>query len=147
MSLNKHNQEDIEKEIKNLISKYAQSIDNASDINLASQIWLKSPEVSFIHPRGHEHGWEEIKKNFYGETMDNWFIKRKLNIYNISIQVFGDTVITEFYWQFDATFKDGDQLRTEGRESQVYIRNEESQWVLIHVHYSNMPVEGEREGF
>lgn len=61
---NHHDQEGIEKEIKFLISKYAQSVYQASDPTLASQIWSKSPEASFIHPRGHEHGWEEIKGIF-----------------------------------------------------------------------------------
>lgn len=79
--------------------------------------------------------------------MGNRFAQRRLNIYDISVKVFGETVFAEFYWNFDATFNDGVSLKTEGRETQVYVRNEESQWVLIHVHYSKMPVTGEREGF
>jgi len=31
---------------------------------------LNSPDVSFINPAGHEHGWEEIKRNFYEKTME-----------------------------------------------------------------------------
>src|SRR5213596_3179759 len=41
--------------IRNLIEKYAKSIDGA-DTALAAEVWLDSPEVSFIHPLGHEHG-------------------------------------------------------------------------------------------
>ena len=43
-----------EQEIRLLVASYAKSID-AADAKLASQIWLNSPEVSFIHPLGHEH--------------------------------------------------------------------------------------------
>src|SRR5882757_4033196 len=47
-------------DIRGLIEKYAKSVDGA-DTNLAAQVWLDSPDVSFIHPRGHEHGFEQIK--------------------------------------------------------------------------------------
>lgn len=40
------------------------SIEGA-DIDLASQVWLDSPDVSFIHPQGHEHGYEQIQQNVY----------------------------------------------------------------------------------
>jgi hypothetical protein len=39
--------------IRGVIEKYAKSIDGA-DTALASEIWSKSPDVSFIHPRGYE---------------------------------------------------------------------------------------------
>src|SRR5437868_498285 len=57
-----------EEEIKSLITKYAQSVDEA-DTNLASQVWCNSPEASFIHPLGHEHGFEQIKENVYNKLM------------------------------------------------------------------------------
>jgi hypothetical protein len=41
--------------IRGLIARYAESVD-AADIQLASTIWANTPDVSFIHPRGHEHG-------------------------------------------------------------------------------------------
>ena len=50
--------------IRSLVAKYAQSIDEASTA-LASDIWLNSPNVSFIQPRGHQVGWEAIHENFY----------------------------------------------------------------------------------
>ena len=53
-----------DEEIKAVIDAYAKSIDDA-DINLASEIWSSSEEASFIHPRGHERGWEQVKRNFY----------------------------------------------------------------------------------
>jgi len=30
-----------------------------ADTELAVTLWLTGPEVSFIHPRGHERGWED----------------------------------------------------------------------------------------
>jgi ketosteroid isomerase-like protein len=137
----------IENEIKEIIALYAKSVD-ALDLTLASQIWLDSSEVNFIHPRGHEKGFEEVKNNFYIGTMGNRFSERRLNVFDVSVQVYGDTAIAEFYWYFIARFKeDGTIKETKGRESQVYIKNEVSEWKLVHVHYSSMPVTGEREGF
>lgn len=134
-------------EIKDVIAKYAKSIDEA-DLNMALEIWLNSPEVTFIHPKGYERGFEEVKNNFYIKTMENNFSERRLNVFDISIQIYGDTAIAEFYWYFIAKFKeDGAIIETKGRESQVFVKNENSDWKLVHVHYSNMPVTGEREGF
>ncbi len=54
--------------IKNQIATYLRSIDDA-DTKLASEVWSNSPDVSFIHPWGHERGWAEVKKNSYEGTM------------------------------------------------------------------------------
>ncbi len=132
--------------IRQMIAKYAQSIDEA-DTTLASQIWSDSPEVSFIHPLGHEHGLEQIKQNVYKHLMGDTFSERKLSIHDISVHVYGDTAWAEFYWDFAAKFrKDGSPLTTHGRETQVY-RKEQGRWRLVHVHYSGMPVTQERQGF
>lgn len=133
--------------IKDNVAKYAKSIDEAN-LTLAADIWLDSPHATFIHPRGHERGFEEVKKNFYTGTMGDRFSERRLNVFDLTVQVHGDTAIAEFYWYFIAKFKeDGTFKETKGRESQVYIRNDVFEWRLVHVHYSNMPVTGEREGF
>ncbi|HMD98838.1 MAG TPA: nuclear transport factor 2 family protein [Terriglobia bacterium] len=133
-------------EIRHLIAKYAQSVDEA-DAALASQIWSDSPEVSFIHPLGHEHGLEQIEQNVYKHLMGDTFSERKLSIHDISAHVYGDTAWAEFYWDFNAKFrKDGSPITTHGRETQVY-RKEQGRWRLVHVHYSAMPVTEERKGF
>jgi hypothetical protein len=36
----------------------ARSVDEA-DTALAAQVWLDSPDVSFIHPLGHAHGFDQ----------------------------------------------------------------------------------------
>ncbi len=131
--------------IKSQIQKYKQAIDNA-DTLLASSIWAHTPEVSFIQPRGHQHGWQEINDGiykFFGET----FSKRSLNISNPKISVYDNVAWVEFYWVFDATLKKGDfPLQTKGRETQIW-RKINSQWLLVHVHYSNMPITQAGKGF
>jgi len=125
-------------EIKSLIAKYAKSVSEA-DTNLASQVWWDSPEATFIHPLGHEHGFEQIKQNVYKRLMGETFSERKLSVHDVAVQVLGDAAVAEFYWDFVAKFrKDGSPLTTHGRETQVY-RKVQDGWRLVHVHYSGMP--------
>ena len=133
-------------EIERIIAKYARSVD-AADTALAAEIWSQSPDVSFIHPQGHEHGFEQIKQNIYVRAMGETFSERKLTIKDINIHVYGDSAWAEFYWDFVAKLKaDGSSLNTQGRETQIY-RKEQGRWRLVHVHYSGAPVSGERQGF
>lgn len=128
-----------------LIKKYGEAIDKA-DTLLASKLFAHTNEVSFIHPRGHEKGWSEVNSNiykFFGDT----FSKRKLNIFSENVTVYNNVAWVEFYWTFDATFKkDNSPLQTKGRETQIW-RKIDNEWHLVHVHYSNMPVTGEGQGF
>ena len=132
--------------IRSLIEKYAKSVDDA-DTTLAAEIWWNSPDVSFIHPLGHEHGFEQIKQNVYMRLMRETFSERKLSVHDVSIHVYGDSAWAEFYWDFTAKFrKDGSLLTTQGRETQLYHK-EQGRWRLVHVHYSGMPVTAEHQGF
>lgn len=141
----KDSQADV-KAIQDLVAKYAKSIDDA-DTTLAAKIWANSAEVSFIHPRGHEHGWKEVKENVYEKLMGQTFSERKLTVKNVEVNVFGDCAVAVFYWKFDAKLRsNGASLQTRGRETQVYRKGERG-WALVHVHYSGMPVTGERKGF
>ena len=58
--------------IRQQIAKYTAAL-NAGDIDLASQVWRTSAEVSFIHPAGHARGWEEVKEiyKFFGSSFLN----------------------------------------------------------------------------
>jgi Xaa-Pro aminopeptidase len=133
-------------EIKSLIAKYAKSIDDA-DTNLASQVWWDSPEATFIHPLGHEHGLEQIKLNVYKRLMGETFSERKLSVHDVAVQVLGDAAVAEFYWDFVAKFhKDRSPVTTHGRETQVYRKTPDG-WRLVHVHYSGMPITENRQGF
>ena len=131
-----------------LIGNYVRSV-SLGDLELAATVWLTNSEPSFIHPRGHEQGWEEIAERFYRQTMIAPFSERRLTILDSPHIVVVDeaAAISEFYWQFDATFRaDGSALHTEGRESQVAVLRD-GDWRLMHVHYSGRPVTAEREGF
>ena len=133
-------------EIKRLIAKYAAAADMA-DTNLASEVWSNSPDVSFIHPRGHEHGWAEVK-NFYENMMRAPFSERKLSTRDVTVHVYGDSAWAEFYWHFVAKLRrDGSTLETKGRETQIYRKAGQNRWVLVHVHYSGMPVTEPARGF
>jgi ketosteroid isomerase-like protein len=131
--------------IRHNIALYAKSVSDA-DTTLASQVWWDSPEVSFIHPLGHEHGFDQIKQNVYTRLMGETFSERKLTPHDISIHVYGDAAWAEFYWDFNAKFrKDGQRITTHGRETQIY-RKFPTGWRLVHVHYSG-PAAQPGEGF
>jgi len=132
--------------IEHLIAEYARAVDTA-DVMLVREIWSNSPDVSFIHPLGHEHGIDQVAENVFRHLMGDTFSERKLNIRDVSIHTYGDTAWAEFYWDFAAKFrKDGSPLATKGRETQIYHK-EQGRWRLVHVHYSGMPVTGEGRGF
>jgi hypothetical protein len=127
-----------------LVSKYAESIDKA-DIALGAKLWSHMDETSFINPRGHEHGWDRIK-NIHIMFRDN-FSERKLSCYNLKTSVYNDFAWLEFYGTFDAVRKpENIQTQTRGRDTQIW-RKINTEWRLIHVHYSGMPVTGPGEGF
>jgi ketosteroid isomerase-like protein len=131
--------------IRQMVAKYAESVNN-SDTGLAAKVWMNSPDVSFIHPLGHEHGFDQIKQNVYEHLMGETFSERKLSPRDVSVHVYGDSAWVEFYWDFAAKFrKDGSLLTTHGRETQVYWKTQDG-WRLVHVHYSGMPVTQEQQG-
>jgi Xaa-Pro aminopeptidase len=135
------NQED---EIKNLIAKYVKAVD-AADTTLAAQVWLEAPDISFIHPLGYEHGWEQVKHNVFEREMRGLFSERELTVRDVSIRQFGDTAVAEFYWHFVAKLRaDGSTIATDGRETQIYHRSGPRGWALVHAHYSGMPPGSQR---
>jgi len=132
--------------IRALIAAYARSIDTA-DTALAVTVWADTPDVSFIHPMGHQRGWDSIKVGLYEQLMGQTFSERKLSVKDVSIHCNGDSAWAEFYWDFEARLrKDGSPLTTHGRETQIYQKLAGA-WRLVHVHYSGMPVTGVRQGF
>jgi len=124
--------------IRALIAKYAKSVSDA-DTSLAAEVWLNSPDVSFINPVGHEHGFEQIKQDVYVHLMGEPFSERNLPVRDVSVHVYGDAAWAEFYWDFAAKLrKDGKPVETHGRETQIYQKQPDG-WRLAHVHYSAMP--------
>ncbi|MGA2672492.1 MAG: nuclear transport factor 2 family protein [Terracidiphilus sp.] len=135
-------------EIRRLVDTYIQSID-AADAKLGATVWSTTPDVTFIEPRGHEHGWDEIASVVYGKLMGQTFSTRKLKaVSDVSIHLYGDAAVVEFDWDFVATLRGTDKsIHTTGRESQVYINLPGKGWRLVHVHYSGPPVTGAVKGF
>ena len=132
-------------QIKSLVSQYTHSIDTC-DIDIAAQIWLDSPTSTFIHPLGHEHGFAQIKQDIYDKLFGQTFTERKLTAHDLSVDVSGDAAVVEFYWDFTGKFrKDGSQITTHGRETQIYFKRDGA-WRLAHVHYSGMPATELRQG-
>lgn len=134
--------------IRTLVDTYMQSIDDA-DATLGATVWSTTPDVSFIEPLGHEHGWDEIASVVYGKLMGQTFTKRTLKpASGVSIHVYGDAAVVEFDWDFVAIMRsDGKTLHTTGRESQIYVNLLGKGWRLVHVHYSGPPVTGPGERF
>ncbi len=124
--------------INDLIRKYAQVLADA-DINLAAEIWATDDEVTFIHPWGREHGWEQVKQNFYENIVFANLVAGRLHVYDVAINVYEDTAWAEFSWEFHATLRhDGSAQTSTGRETQIYRRGAHG-WAIVHVHYSTMP--------
>jgi ketosteroid isomerase-like protein len=78
--------------IRQLIANYAAAVD-AFDVRLAGQVSVKSPDVSFIHPLGQAHGWEEVKA-FFTAIMDGMFSEPKLTPRDIRVHVYRETALT-----------------------------------------------------
>ena len=132
-------------QIQQVIKDYVQSVDNL-DLDLARKLWSGETGVTFIHPRGTEHGLEEVLQNFYGRTMGT-FSRRQLLPDKADIHVYNDAAWSEFTWTFHATVKnDGPNITTKGRETQVYHKVNGT-WRIVHVHYSGMAETGALKGF
>ncbi|HEY0959794.1 MAG TPA: nuclear transport factor 2 family protein [Novosphingobium sp.] len=129
------------------VQTYLHSID-AADTAQGATIFLNSPETFFIHPRGTERGWDDIAKDFYGQTMGESFTKRSLRLVSPArIHLYDRAAVVEFEWDFHAVRRDnGQPLHTEGRESQTWIKTAQG-WRIAHVHYSGLPVTGVGQGF
>lgn len=133
--------------IKNLIAKYAESIDHADTTNSVQQLFSNTAEVTFIHPLGEEHGRDQIEANVYRKLMGGTFSERRLSPKDLAIHVYGDSAWSEFNWDFVAKVrKDGSTFHSQGRETQFYHR-ENGQWRIVHVHYSGAAVTGNLKGF
>lgn len=119
-----------------LVAVYAQAVDQADTV-LASKLWSPTAEISFIHPKGTEYGWNGIKKIY--QTFKDNFTARKLSFSDLKFAYYGDVSWLTFSWTFNATLKsDRSPVQTRGRETQIW-RKINYEWRLVHVHYSEMP--------
>ena len=126
-----------ESAIREQIARYVRSVNDADTV-LAGTVWDTTEAVSFMHPRGHDHGWEEICSRFYQSGMAARFTARTLTLHDLSVNVLGDSAWIECYWAFEADKVGGGIVRTKGRETQVFWRRA-GEWRLMHIHYSALP--------
>jgi len=106
--------------IRHLVDSYTKAV-NTIDLNLLSQIWSHSPEVSFIYPLGEEHGFDAIEPHVFQNVMGGMFSAHDLQAHDLAIHVDGDAAWSEFHWVFHATIrKDGSAVSTRGVETQIY---------------------------
>src|ERR1700729_4104270 len=85
--------------IHHLIEQYGKAVDTV-DLNLLSQIWSHSPEVSFIYPLGEEHGFDAIEQHVFQNVMAGMFSARDLETLGVAVTVNGNGAWAEFHWVF-----------------------------------------------
>ena len=73
--------------VNETVRRYADSINgDQPNLDLARQVWTTDDKTSFIHPPGHERGWNAIERNFYRATMGELLTDRKLVPYDIGVR-------------------------------------------------------------
>ncbi len=122
--------------IGQVIEQYVQTI-NRCDTALVNRIWSHSPEVSFIGPSGYYATHHEIRDSLVTALFGQLFTQRNLQKDRLRITVNGRQAWSEFTWTFDATRTDGTPHHTRGRETQIFTKEDDGQWRLVHIHYSS----------
>lgn len=122
-------------EIYTLLKKYVQSI-NECNLELARSIWDTEGSVSYIHSKGSEQIFEDIKNNIYTKILNEPFLKREFQIKDIATKYYGNTAFIEFSWEFYAIQKDSKQeYYSKGKETQFIVLRD-SGWKLSSIHNS-----------
>ena len=80
--------------IRSVVDRYVRSVDNADTV-LARQVWADDPGISFIHPLGHERGWEQIRGNVYDRIMGGMLAERRLSIRDLVVKPYGDVAVVD----------------------------------------------------
>ena len=124
-------------DIKELVDKYTESINNA-DSGLAYELFGRVGAESFIHPGGFERGWPRINTNIYS-VLGNLYSKRKWNIVYERIWLFECAASVEIEWKMDVTQKKNNSaLQLKGKETQLWAKLN-GEWKLTQVHDSGIP--------
>lgn len=123
--------------IQQLLDTYFRSV-NTADVNLASQIWLQSPDLVVITPMGRFQGWDSIRDDVYGKFLKNSFLERDLRPSNVVIHTNGNSGWAAYNWDFTAKLASGQPMTSKGWESQVYQKTDQG-WRIVHLHYSGVP--------
>ena len=121
-------------DIEKVFETYLQSL-NAADVELASRVWLQSPDLLVVTPVGRFQGWDSVRDDIYVNGMQKQFVERNARASNASIVVSGDAAWLVYDFVFTAKRADGQLLTSKGWESHGYLRTEDG-WRIAQLHYS-----------
>lgn len=133
---NQQNQENDRDAIEKVIDLYCESI-NTCDTTICSRIWSHADNVSFIAPSGYYQSYEDIRDSLVTGLFGRHFTERRLMKEHLKISINGNNAWSEFRWQFNATRNDGTAHNTKGNETQIFEKDNDGQWRLVHIHYSS----------
>jgi ketosteroid isomerase-like protein len=120
--------------VKQVFEKYLQTL-NSADVELASQVWLQSPDVLVVTPTGRLQGWDSVKNDLYVNLLQKQLRHPHVEANNISMLVTGDAAWVVYDFVFTADWADGRPLTSRGWESHGYQRTAKG-WRIAHLHYS-----------
>ena len=120
-------------DVERVFSKYLRSLESA-DVALASEVWLRTPEIQVVTPVGRFQGWDGVQQIW--AIAQRAYSERNVQATNVSILVAGDAAWLVFDFAFTATLADGKPFVLKGWESHGYQRTAEG-WRIAHLHYSS----------
>ena len=122
------------RDLEHVFEKYLQSLKTA-DVELASQVWLQSPDVLVVTPLGRLQGWESVKNDIYINSMQKQMRERHVQASNVSTVVAGDAAWVVYDFVFTGKWTDGRPLELKGWESHGYRKTADG-WRIALLHYS-----------
>lgn len=125
------------RDVEQVMEKYLQSVKTA-DVNLASEVWLQSPDVSVVTPFGRFQGWDSVRQDLYINFLQKSFSERNLQQSHVTIHAVGDAAWAAFDWTFSGKLANGQSMTSKGWESHGYQRTKQG-WRIVHLHYSVPP--------
>lgn len=124
-----------EQAVEQLVDRYLTSI-NTCDTTVVSEIWSHDGDASFVAPSGYYPSYEAIRDSLVVGLFGKNFTQRNLRKLNLKLRLFDNSAWGEFSWKFDAIRLDGSEHHTRGMETQIYKKDSNGKWRLVHVHYS-----------
>lgn len=121
--------------IEQIIEQYIASI-NTCDTSIVNKIWSHQHPATFIAPSGFYPSFEAIRDSLVLGIFDARFTCRNLQKEDLRIFVDGNSAWSQFSWSFDAVTREGERHQTHGLETQIFSKESDGSWRLVHIHYS-----------
>ncbi len=129
-------------EFKNLVQDYYAAWSpgrNSFDISKAERFYSKGVELSaydVFHTDGVIRGWNNYKAELT-QIMDS-FADFNIIMNKDDVEVFrhGDITWTASHFKIKGTFKNAQQIEAVGRNSLVWQRQDDRDWLIVHEHSS-----------